>query len=96
MAYASGGASVAAAAAAIANAIKASGVLIKVDQSDFLKILAKEEKPLVITAFGGFLTKNYQYMTSYKGFAFYTKSATPLILPGKVEIINARQIWIPG
>ncbi len=96
MAYASGGASVAAVAAAIANAIKASGVLIKVNQSDFLTILSKVDKPLVIIAFGGFLTKNYQYMTSYKGFAFYTKSATPLILPGKVEIISAKQIWIPG
>ncbi len=96
MAYASGGASVAAVAAAIANAIKASGVLIKVDQSDFLTILSKAEKPLVITALGGFMTKNYQYMTSYKGFAFYTKSASPLILPGTVEIINAKQIWIPG
>ncbi len=96
MAYSSGGASVAAVAAAIANAIKASGVLVKVNQSDFLTILSKVEKPLVITALGGFVTKNYQYMTSYKGFAFYTKSATPLILPGKVEIISAKQIWIPG
>ncbi len=56
MAYASGGATAAVVAAAIANAIKASGVLIKVDQSDFLTILSKVEKPLVITALGGFVT----------------------------------------
>jgi hypothetical protein len=96
MAYAGGGAAAAAAAAAIANAIKASGVLVKVDEGDFFTILSKAEKPLVITASGGLVKKNYQYLTSYKGFAFYTKSATPLTLPGKAEIISAKQIWIPG
>ena len=96
MAYADGGAAATAAAAAIANAIKASGVLIKVTQSDFLTILQKAEKPLVITAMGGLLKKNYQYLISFKGFAFYTKSENQLNLPGKVEIINAKQIWIPG
>jgi hypothetical protein len=96
MAYAGGGANAAAAAAAIANAVKASGVLVKVEENDFLTILSKVDKPLVITAMGGLFTKNYQYMTSYKGFSFYTKSNRPLMLPGKVEIISAKQIWIPG
>jgi hypothetical protein len=96
MAYASGGTAAAAAAAAIANAIKASGVLVKVGQSDFLTMLSRAEKPLVITALGGVVKKNYQYLMSYKGFAFYTKSETPLMLSGKAEIINAKQIWIPG
>ena len=96
MTYASGGAAAVTATAAIANAIKASGVLIKVDQSDFLTIFSRAEKPLVITALGGVVKKNYQYLMSYKGFAFYTKSATPLILSGKAEIISAKQIWIPG
>ncbi len=96
MAYAGGGTAAAAAAAAIANAIKASGVLVKVGQSDFSTILSRAEKPLVITALGGVVKKKYQYLMSYKGFAFYTKSETPLMLSGKAEIINAKQIWIPG
>jgi len=95
MAYGGGGAA-AAAAAAIANAIKASGVLVRVEPSDFLAILENSERPLVIMASGGIIKKNYQYLTSYKGFTFFTKSDTPMMLPGKIEIINAKQIWIPG
>lgn len=86
----------AAAAAAIANAIKASGVLIRVSPEDFDNILRKAEKPLVIVATGGFISKNFQYLTSYKGFAFFTKSPVELILPPKVEIIEAQKIWIPA
>ncbi len=96
MAYASGGAAAAAAAAAIANAIKASGVLVTVEGNDFLTILTKTEKPLVVIASGGVMKKNYQYLTSYKGLAFFTKTSEPLMLPSKAEIITARQIHIPG
>lgn len=93
MAYAGGAA---AAAVAIANAIKASGVLVRVEQNDFMALLSKAENPLVITSSGGMIKKNYQYLMSYKGFVFYTKTASPIILSGKVEIIIAQKIWIPG
>jgi len=85
----------AAAAAAIASAIKASGVLITVDPENFQTILNKAEKPLVICTTGGVFSKNYQYLTSYKGFAFFTKSRSPLDLSLKVEIVQANKIWIP-
>ncbi len=86
----------AAAAIAIANAIKASGVIVNVSQEDFENILRKSEKPLVICATGGFVSTNYQYMTSYKGFAFFTKCPVPLMFPPKVETVVAKKIWIPG
>jgi ethanolamine utilization protein EutA (predicted chaperonin) len=86
----------AAAAAAIANAIKASGVVVQVTPADFQKILRKIEKPLVVYAKGGFFSTNYQYLVSYKGFAFFTRSAEPILLPGGIETIVARKIWIPG
>ena len=95
MAYASGS-SAAAIEAAIANAIKASGVLVKVEPNDFLSILAKSDSRLVIVATGGIFKKNYQYLTSYKGFAFFTQSETQLIMPDKTEIIRSKQIWMPG
>jgi hypothetical protein len=57
------GAESAAIAAAIGNAIKACGVLVRVSPDDFQRILAKGEKPLVICASGGFLTTNYHYLT---------------------------------
>ncbi|GAJ07034.1 unnamed protein product [marine sediment metagenome] len=97
MAYGAGaGAAVAARAAAIAKAIKASGAIVRVEPSDFSVILSKTSKPLVVLAEGGFLKTNYQYLTSYKGLVFFTKSPTPLQLPGDIELVVAKKIWIPG
>jgi len=86
----------AAAAAAIAQAIKASGAIVRVQPDDFTEILRRSERPLVVCAQGGIFSKNYQYLSSYKGLAFFTKSPTELILPGSAEIIRAGKIWIPG
>jgi hypothetical protein len=86
----------ASAAAAIANAVKASGVLVKVEPGDFLSILGRMERPLVVAAGKGFLSPGYKYLTSYKGLAFYTKSREPLSLPGAAELVAAKTIWIPG
>jgi hypothetical protein len=84
-----------AAAAAIANALKASGVVVRVDSVNFQAILRKIEKPLVVYAEGGVFSTNYQYLVSYKGFAFYTKSTAPLLLPYGAEIVLTNKIWIP-
>ena len=93
MAYAGGAA---ARAAAIAKAIKASGAIVNVEPGDFLMILSKSNKPLVVFAEGGFLKTNYQYLTGYKGLTFYAKSPTPIQVPGDVELVVAKKIWIPG
>ena len=94
MGYA-GGAAGAAAATAIANAIKASGAIIRVDSQDFLKILSRMKEPLVVMADKSFWS-GYKYLTSYRGLAFYTKTAEKLRLPGDVELISAGKIWIPS
>jgi hypothetical protein len=86
----------AAAAAAIAQAIKASGVLVRVDPAEFMKVVGRVPGPLVVVATGGLFTKNYQYLVGYKGLAFYTKSAEPLQLPATAEVIAARSIWTPN
>lgn len=86
----------AAAAAAIANAIKASGAIVRVDPADFLKIIAKVDMPLIVRAEGGFISTNYQYLTSYKGLFFYTKSSSEIQFGGNTEVILAKKIWIPG
>ncbi len=91
---AAGGA--AAAAAAVAQAIKASGVIVRVEPDDFLGILRRQPGALVVHATGGFFSTNYQYLTSYKGLAFFTKSPDPLDLPSGTEMVQARSIWIPG
>jgi len=89
-------AAAAAAAAAIANAIKASGVVVRVEPQDFVNILRRVEKPLVIYNKGGFFSTKHQYLTSYKGFAFYTKTADQIDLAKSVEVIIAERIWIPS
>ena len=86
----------AAAAAAIAKAIKASGVIVRLDPENFLRVLERQKEPLVVHATGGFMRTNYQYLSSYKGLAFFTKSPTPLSLPGTAEVIVARRLWMPG
>ncbi|MBD3401953.1 hypothetical protein GF420_03585 [candidate division GN15 bacterium] len=98
MAYAGGAAAGAAgaAAAAIANAIKASGSLVKVRPDDFLKILHRNKDGIVVSATGGFFSKNYQYLTSYKGLFFFTKNDKPINIPGTVEHVTSEKIWIPG
>jgi len=82
--------------AAVAQAIKASGAIVQVSPRDFLTILGKSERPLVVMAPGRFLAPKYQYLTGYKGLAFYTGSREALRLPENVELIEARSIWIPG
>jgi hypothetical protein len=90
------GAAGAAAAAAIAQATKASGVIVRLEPNEFIQILMRQDAPLVVAAQGGFFGTNYQYLTSYKGLAFFTKSATPLPLPKAAEVVVADKIWIPG
>jgi len=85
----------AAAAAQVASAIKASGILLSVTPPEFNRILNRIESPLVVTAMSGFWKTKYQYLTSYRGFAFFTTSDISLSLPEGTEIIQAGQIWIP-
>lgn len=93
-----GGAAAGAAAAAAARiqATKASGVIVRVEPDEFFRIVGRQQEPLVVYATGGFFSTNYQYLTSYKGLAFFTKSSSPLILPASCEIIMAGAIWVPG
>ena len=79
-----------------AQAIKASGAIVRVEPEDFLKILARSTEPLVVSAPGGFLSGGHEYLTSYKGLAFFTNSPSPLTLPSGVEIVAAQKIWIPS
>ena len=83
-------------AAAIAQAIKASGVLVRVQPAEFQRIVNRQETPLVVTAPAGFLQRGWRYLTSYKGLAFHTKSPEQLPLSGRAEVVEAEAISIPG
>ena len=79
----------------MANAIKANGVVVRVEAPAFMAILKKEPEPLVVIGKGGVFKKHHQYLTSHKGLAFFTTSEIALELPGKVQIIAAKTISIP-
>lgn len=76
------------------NANKAMGSIITVEPEQFLDILGKTEKPLVVHSPSGILTKN-KYITSYKGLVFFTKTKDQLLIPAAAEIINAKKISVP-
>ncbi len=84
----------AAAAAAAITALRAMGVVVKVEPQDFFRIVQKVPDALVVHSPPSFFGSN-QYLVSYKGFAFYTKSSEELRLPGSVEIVRARSIYVP-
>lgn len=99
MTYNAGGGAAAGTAAAHAariNAIKASGVLVRVETRDFLTVLQMAERPLVAYSGKSFWSRNFKYLTSYKGLAFYTKSPERLNLPGDAEVIACQDIYIPS
>ena len=69
-----GGSSAAIAAAAIAQAVKASGAIVSVEAREFVKIVSRIEKPLIVVAEYGVFKKGTTYLTSYRGLIFFTKS----------------------
>jgi len=95
-AYGAGGSALAAAESMIAEAIKASGAIVRVAPDDFMAILSRVEQPLLVAATGGLFSKKYEYLTGYKGLVFYTKTKTPLEVADDVELVVADRIWIPS
>lgn len=84
-----------AALAAIAQAVKASGVLVRLGPEEFVKVLNRIEAPLVVVSPGRLFSRKTSYLTSCKGLAFFTKTPDRFPLPGGCEIIAAGSIWIP-
>jgi hypothetical protein len=85
----------AAAHAALVNALKASGVVVRLEIAEWLKILERTERPLVVLGTGGVFKKHSQYLTSYRGLAFFATSKDAIVLPPRCEIVQAKKISIP-
>ena len=81
--------------AAISKASNASGTIVHISEEAFVSLVSRSDSPLVIHAPGGFLSSKHKYLTTYKGFAFYTKSKAALALPSAAEIIEAERMWVP-
>lgn len=86
----------AAAAAAIANAIKASGAIVSLEPEEFLKLLSRAESPLLVVARGALMKSTFKYIFGWRGLTFYTKSKGSLQFDCAVETVQAKTIWIPA
>jgi hypothetical protein len=85
-----------AAAAAVIQAVKASGVIVTVRPEDFLALLDLNDEPVTVHAMGGFFSRTHQYLTSYRGLAFFAQSPVSLPIPDHCQLIEAKKIWVPG
>lgn len=86
-----------AAAAAIAQATKASGVIIHLEPEEFQRVLYRTENAVVVIApaTGKMFSRKHQYLTSYRGLAFYTDTPDRLHMPSGAEVVAAKKIWVP-
>jgi len=79
----------------IANAVKASGAIVRVEPNVFEQLIQKQQDGLIIFNEGGIFSTNYKYLMSYKGIFFFTKTKTPLVLPANLEVVKTKKIWMP-
>ena len=86
----------AAVVAAMIQAVKASGVLVRVEPEAFNRIASKVKDPLIIRRAPKLFSPSYHYLTSYKGFAFYTKSPKEMPLPAGAEVVEVQSIFVPS
>jgi len=83
-------------AAAIAQAVKASGAIVKISPEGFRTLLQHAREPLVVVSTGGVFAKKFEYLMGYKGLVFFTSSKEQLGFPSSTEVVTAEKIWIPG
>lgn len=77
------------------RAIRAAASIVEVAPKDFLAIVARAEKPLVISSRGGILRRRFSYVVSFRGLTFVTRSRERLALPEGTDVIAAVRMWLP-
>jgi hypothetical protein len=80
---------------AVANAVKTVGSLVTLTPEEFTRVLSMTTDALVVSAEGGLLSRSYKYIFSFKGLTFYCKSRSELMMPGNVQLIQAKKISVP-
>jgi len=85
----------AAAAAAVIQAIKSAGAVVRVEPRDFSRLVERQDAPLVVYAAPSLFHRSHRYLCGYKGLCFYTKSPQALALTGSTELVRAHSFWLP-
>jgi len=83
-------------AAAVIQAIKASGAVVRLGPEDFLRLVNRNPNGLVVHARAGLFWNKHAYLMGYRGLAFYTRSPESIPLPSGCELVEARRLWMPG
>jgi hypothetical protein len=79
--------------AEIAKAIMAYGSSVLLSPTDFVKIVTRQESPLVVFAMhSGIFSTRYAYLTAYRGLAFYCDSKTELVFEDNTEFVRAAKM----
>lgn len=76
------------------DTLRATGMIVLVEPQEFVAVVAKMNKPMVILAEGA-LSMTFRYVTVYKDMIFFSKSEAPVSFANEVELIRARKIWLP-
>ncbi len=77
------------------KAALAAGCVVFLEREEFVEVLKRQEKPLVICSFKGTFRNLYTYLTQYRGLLFAHRAKTPMPLEG-YELINAEEIRFCG
>ena len=72
-----------------------SGPVIHLEPTQFARILARIDEPVVVVSENRWPGKGQRYLTTYKGFVFCTGTKESLLLPDNVEVIRAGKIKMP-
>jgi hypothetical protein len=80
--------------AAMIQAIRAAGAIVRVEARDFERIVRNAREALVIRAPPSAFSRKYHYM-SYRGFVFYTRTREQLQFASGVEVIEAKTVYAP-
>lgn len=78
------------------QALKASGILVRLGPEEFQSLLNRTEAPLIVRHTSGYFRKTVHCLVHYRGFVFYTQSRQPIELPANAEIIDAKSLWLPS
>jgi len=76
------------------DTLRAMGMIVLVEPTEFVAIVAKMDRPMVILAEGA-LSMTFRYVTVYKEMIFFSKGDSPVTFVNEVELIRARKIWLP-
>lgn len=78
------------------NAIKASGVLVRLEPEEFERLLLQIDAPLIVMARGGFFRRHVSYLVAHRGLAFHCRTEYELSLPKSAQLVLAKRISIPA